>query len=571
MAIAKRVKSLATLDIDYATKRYDEMWDVQQKYKPFFKVIRDFVLPYAGVFEKTDITDPKQLGPELLDTEPWSYAEDAAAGLKNGILNPGMQWFDFHSEDRELDEQQEIRAYLEIVTSLVMNSLERSGFYDSVYQSILEIVAFGTSAVLIDEDLSNKDYIYRFESYTAGEFSFGVGADGKPNAFCTLRYMNASQIDDEYGEDGDLPQDVLNDIEKGQFSTLYEVCHLIERNIGRKTPPGISVTSGASKEYISVHWIKGKKEFLRVGGYDSKPFVVSRWQKKSNMLFGVSSPGWKAVGNSKLLQKITEDQLVALAKEIDPPMLAGDGIDEVYAGPGGITRSSGDDLARSGVKPAYQISVNHAAVQSAIDKKRDDISKIFYYDKILMITSYGQREMTAEEVVLRNQEKLAVLDPILTNLQTELLSGVCERVLNIMDSNGQLPEKPNGLGDTKIIFNSIFSAARRKQKLNPLNDFSASISLMPESVKEQISTALDAYSWLEVAARAASLPSGILKERSDWEAEIQQQAAQAQEQQAMAQAQQGATVVKDLARAKTGEPNALTGAIDMMGGEDNAQ
>ena len=569
--MAKKTRSLATLDNEYATRRFDEMWAVQQKYKPFFKVIRDFVLPYAGVFEKTDITDPKQLGPEMLDTDPWSYAEDAAAGLKNGILNPGMQWFEYRSEDPELDEQFDNRAYLELSTSLVMSSLERSGFYDSIYQSILELVTFGTSAILIDEDLSNKDYIYRFESYTAGEFSFGVGADGKPNSFCTLRYMNASQIDDEYGEDGDLPQEVLADIEKGKFDTLYEVCHLIERNIGRKTPSGISVTTGASKEYVSVHWIKGNKEFLRVGGYDSKPFVVSRWQKKSNMLFGISSPGWKAIGNSKLLQKITEDQLVALAKEIDPPMLASDGIDEVYAGPGGITRSSGDDLNKSGVKPAYQISVNHAAVQAAIDKKRDDIKRIFYYDKILMITSYGQREMTAEEVVLRNQEKLAVLDPILTNLQTELLAGVCERVLDIMEKNGQLPEKPSGLGETKTLFNSIFSAARRKQKLNPLNDFATSISLMPESMKEQISSALDPYSWLEVAARAASLPNGILKDRGDWEGELQQQAAQAQEQQAMAQAQQGAGIAKDLARAKTGEENALTGAIDMMGGGEVAQ
>ena len=90
-------------------------------------------------------------------------------------------------------------------------------------------------------------------------------------------------------------------------------------------------------------------------------------------------------------------------------------------------------------------------------------------------------------------------------------------------------------------------------------------------MKEQISSALDPYSWLEVAARAASLPNGILKDRGDWEGELQQQAAQAQEQQAMAQAQQGAGIAKDLARAKTGEENALTGAIDMMGGGEVAQ
>ena len=72
-------------------------------------------------------------------------------------------------------------------------------------------------------------------------------------------------------------------------------------------------------------------------------------------------------------------------------------------------------------------------------QRREAISQTFHVDQLLITEN---RNMTATEVVQRNEEKMRILGPVLGRLQSELLQPMIIRIFNIMLRNKLLPDAP---------------------------------------------------------------------------------------------------------------------------------
>ena len=101
------------------------------------------------------------------------------------------------------------------------------------------------------------------------------------------------------------------------------------------------------------------------------------------------------------------------------------------------------------------------------NQRRDAINKMFHIDQLVVTEN---RNMTATEVIQRQEEKMRILGPVLGRLQSELLSPLVTRVFNIMLRNQLFMPSPDILQqqELNIEYVSPMALAQRGQELQSL-------------------------------------------------------------------------------------------------------
>ena len=173
-----------------------------------------------------------------------------------------------------------------------------------------------------------------------------------------------------------------------------------------------------------------------------------------------------ALPDVKVLNKMVENSLKAAAKQIDPPLLIPDDgmLAPIRMSPGSINyyRSG----SRDRIEP-LNINANTSITINNENQRRDAINKMFHIDQLVVTEN---RNMTATEVIQRQEEKMRILGPVLGRLQSELLSPLITRVFNILLRNGLFMQSPDILQqqELKIEFVSPMALAQRGQELQSL-------------------------------------------------------------------------------------------------------
>jgi len=166
---------------------------------------------------------------------------------------------------------------------------------------------------------------------------------------------------------------------------------------------------------------------ISIGGFREFPYVVPRYLKASNEIFG-RSPGMMALPDVKVLNKMVEVGLKAAQKQVDPPLLVPDDamMLPIRTAPGSLNyyRSGSRDRIE-----ALNIGANNPLGLNLEEQRRKSIARAFHIDQLQIQES---RTMTATEVAQRAEEKLRILGPTLGRLQSELLEPTIIRVFSIM-------------------------------------------------------------------------------------------------------------------------------------------
>jgi hypothetical protein len=191
--------------------------------------------------------------------------------------------------------------------------------------------------------------------------------------------------------------------------------------------------------------------------------MVPRWETTTTADFYGRGPGWKALGDCKMLQKLQRQSLLALDKVVDPPVQQDSSVEgTANTLPGGVSRSSAM-VPNAGVRAAYQINPDMVAIENKIEKTTQKIGRMFFADLFLMLIREDNPRMTATEVAERQSEKLQILGPVLERLENELLNPLVTRTFGIMMRNRLLPPPPAELQgqDIKVRYISILAQAQR--------------------------------------------------------------------------------------------------------------
>ncbi len=522
-------------------KKAKQMLNDRLNWVKRWKRIRDYQLPYIGEFDDTeDPTNPaRRRDNKMLQGEAWQSAQVFSAGIMSGLTPPSRQWFKFGFSDPELNNNVQATRVLDERQEIMQAVLAGSNFYNSVHSCYLEL-PFGQAPLAIFPD--DKTGV-RFQPLTIGTYALEVGGDGTVNRLLRKYRLTLAQIVESFGENA-LPERLRPQYEQyREDSKKYTVFWLVEPNTDRM--PG--KLGRLNMPYRSVYWMKGgeEKEFLYVGGFEEFPVPVARYIVTGMDAYG-KGPGWFAEGDVNELQVMQKDKLLGIEMGVKPPVTVTQDVimNGVNIIPGGITKLSDPNSA---VRPLFQVGLDIDHVSKEIQMTKESIRRAYAADLFLMLDNIDNGQMTAREIVERQQEKLQQLGPVVQRLQDEFLNNILERVYNILDRGGVFPPIPEDIQEilsgqgVKIEYVSPLAAA---QKMSGLVNIEQAISFTlqiaqawPDAVKliDPLAT-VSKYMELLGAPAVMRRSEEEVQQMIQAEQEAMQQAQQEQQAMQMAQA-----------------------------------
>jgi len=498
----------------------------------------------------------------IINPTPIVARRNLSSGLLGNLTSPTGKWFRLAVRDTDLMDSPEVSEYLFEVREVLLKIFSISNFYGAIHSVYEELVTFGTASMLIEEDF---DTVIRCRPFTIGEYYLALGPNLEPDTLYRQFSLSARQLVEEFGYD-ECSTQVQANYDSNQGETLIKVIHCIQPRVQGDA----AVLSDINKPFESVYFeASGKgdtnanKGFLRVTGYDEKPFMAPRWNVTAGDVYGSSQPADISLGDAKQLQTEEKLKLKQLSKETEPPLIAPSVLknEVITQVPGEVTFADSAEPGSQGVRPLWEVRANIAPIAADIQMMESRIQRTFFNDLFQTVINETKR-MTATEVAQRREEKLALLGPAVNRLQREVLENSIERTFAIAERLNLLPEVPEALAERELEIQYVSALAQAQQivttqSLEQVFAFAGNLSAVFPEVLDR----LNADEALEGYAEDYGIDPKLV--RSDEEvAEIRQARAQAQQQAQQQEAiTQNAQNAKVMAETKVGESNALEAVL----------
>ena len=408
---------------------------------------------------KSDITERHTKGDkrnlQVFDATGTHSLELLASSLHGSLTSASSKWFSLRFKNSAVNEDDTAKEWLEDSAGKMFLAFHRSNFQQEIFEAYHDLICFGTAAMFIEAD---DDDMIRFSTRHIKEIY--IAENGKGLVDCIYRRftITAKAAADKFGLEN-LSRN-LQAIYKNSMFDEVELCHVVKprdiydpRKIDKKNMPYVSTYFEMETDHIISH-----------GGFREFPYVVPRWLKSSNEVYG-RSPAQNSLPDIKVLNKMVEIQLQAAAKQINPPLLIPDdsAILPVRTAPGSLNfyRSG----ARDKIEP-LNIGANNPLGLNLEQQRRESIGKAFHIDQLLIQES--PRQMTATEVQTRQDEKLKILGPVMGRLQSEMLNPLIVRVFQIMLRGNHFIQAPPILAnqEIEIEYVSPMALAMKSQQLS---------------------------------------------------------------------------------------------------------
>jgi len=525
---------LSTTDrdkIDIYTGRYEQLKTLRSNWEGIWNDITQYILPNRGDFTVTRAKGTPRTDLIYDGTGPWAN-EQLAAGLAGFLTSPTQRWFKLRCTDKDLDQEKPVRAYLEQVETILYDHVFNSphtNFTPQTHELYLDIGAFGTSVMMI-EDLPSG---ITFQTFHLGNCYIAEGMDGKVNTVYRTYMMTARQILEKYTDRFSPEQ--IEQFKKKPYEE-HECLHAVEPN-DDFLPDSVKNTN---KEYVSVFIFLGsEKAILEESGYDVFPYVVPRWQKTAEEIYG-RGPGSTALPDIKMVNEMMKTIIKSGQKVTDPPLMVPDDgfVLPIRTTPAGINfyrSGSADRIEPLPVAGRLDIGFD------LLKHRHEHIMRVFHIDVMRM--QEGGPEMTATEVMTRQEEKMRNIAPMTGRMQVEFLAPLIRRTYHIANRQKIIPPLPavlEGRGIDIAYSSPVARAQKSSQLQNVTRLLEAFIPLI--NIKPEMADNFNGDKYFEWAHDLLDAPEIILepKEKVD---EIRQ---------ARMKAQQAEMQKQDMERAATG-------------------
>ena len=429
--------------------------DRRSNWETHWQEVADLVIP-----RKSDIIDEKVKGDkrhqEVFDATAIHSLELLASSLHGMLTSSANRWFALRFKETILNENDEAKEWLEDVTDKMYVAFQRSNFQQEIFETYHDLCAFGTSAMFIEEDSTD---IIRFSTRHIKEIYISENAKGLVDCMYRRFKITAKAAAEKFGL-VNLSRQAQNVFKNSPFDDV-EFCHVVK-------PRDIYNPKKEDKmnmPFVSIYMESESGKIISIGGFREFPYVVPRFLKSSNEIYG-RSQGMNSLADVKVLNKMVEVGLKAAQKQVDPPLLVPDDslMLPIRTAPGSLIYYRAG--SRDTITP-LNIGANNPLGLNMEEQRRKAISQTFHVDQLLVTEN---RNMTATEVAQRSEEKMRILGPTLGRLQIELLNPTVIRVFNIMLRNNLFKPAPEVLINQEIDveYVSPMALAQKGQELSSI-------------------------------------------------------------------------------------------------------
>ena len=490
--------------------------DKRKTWEEHWQQVANYCLP-----RKAEVTQERSPGDKrhvvVFDNTAISALELLASSLHGTLTSSANRWFALRFREPSLNDMDEAKEWLGDATNKMYNVFAKSNFQQEVFECYHDLIAFGTACLLIEED---KDDVVRFSTRHIKEFYIQENEKNIIDQVYRRFKMPLGSVVNKFGYDN-----VSSDVQRKFLKEPHEEIEIIHCC----KPRNIYDQNKLDKKNMpiqSIYFENKNGHIISIGGFKEMPYVIPRYLKSSTEVYG-RSPAMAALPEIKVLNKMVEVMLKAAQKQVDPVLMIPD--DQVSLGP--IRTSPGSinyyrSNSRDRIEPLL-IGANNQLGITMENQRRDSISKTFHVEQLLISTN---RNMTATEVMQRNEEKLRILGPVCGRLQSELLQPLILRVFNVMLRRKLFSEAPQMLNqqEIQIEYVSPMALAQKGQELQSI--------MKALEVFGSISQVVPVQDWLDESglvkhvSSTLGLPAKLIKSDAEVSQMREQKAAEAQQQ-----------------------------------------
>lgn len=529
---------------DEIIRRQEKMATDRAVFDSHWREIAERILPRADYFRVNRQPGDKHTE-KIFDATANLALERFAAAMESMLTPRTQRWHKLRIGVPELDENQEVKAYLDAVTQILFSVRysPKANFASQANECYMSLGAFGTSGIFTD-DLVGRGIRYR--SIALSEMYIAENHQGAVDTVHRRFTMTARQIAQKFGE-AKMTESMKKALEKApdqNFDMIHAVAPRQDMDYGRKDYRGMPYASC----YISIDG----RQVMSEGGYRTMPYAVGRYVTSPKEVYG-RSPAMTVLPDIKMLNEMSKTVIRAAHKIVDPPLLLQE--DGALAAfdlrPGALNYGGVNDQGNQLVHPLQ----TNARVDIGLDmmeQRRKTINDAFLVTLFQILVDSPQ--MTATEAMLRAQEKGSLLAPTMGRQQSEFLGPLIEREIDILGHAGVLPPMPQALvdfgGQVEIEYVSPLNRAQRAEEGVAIMNTLQAIAPLAQ-IDPKVMMVFDPQAVARELADINGVPAKVLRSPEQIQA-IDDQAAQAQQaQQLLAAAPVASGVVKDLAQAQS--------------------
>ena len=527
-------------------KRYDRLKSQRQNWESHWQEVADYMQP-----RKADVTKTRSRGDKrtelIFDSSPLQSVELLAASLHGMLTNPSTPWFSLRFKAEDIEFEDEAKEWLESATETMYAAFNKSNFQQEIFELYHDLITFGTAAMFVEED---DEDILKFSTRHINEIFIAENDKGRIDTVFRKFKLSARAAIQKFG---DVSTNITTVAKKDPYEEV-EMLHAVYP----RSDFNPKKQDKQNMPFESVYIEAGTGEELSVSGFREFPFVVPRYLKASHEIYG-RSPAMTALPDVKMLNEMSKTTIKSAQKQVDPPLLVPDDgfILPVRTVPGGL------NFYRAGTRDRIEplnIGANTPLGLNMEEQRRNSIRNAFYVNQLMMQTG---PQMTATEVIQRNEEKMRLLGPVLGRLQSELLKPLIDRAFALILRKNLFKPAPEFLSGKDIEIEYV-SPLAKAQKSSELQSIMRAIEIMGSL--SNIAPVFDHINMDKLVRHLADIvgvPQKILKPQSELNAERQQAQAQQEQMMQMQQLQQVAEAggkIAPLAKALPDEARALAQA-----------
>jgi hypothetical protein len=434
--------------------RHDRLKADRSQLETQWQDIAELVRPQRAEFLSRKLEGERR-GLLQFDATSATALDQLAAGLWGAVTNSATEWFQVRHPDPVLAEDGEVKLWLDEARRIMSDALSAEGqrFYTQALEFYSDLGAFGTAIFYTDEDAGRGRLTFSNRALV----ECVIDQDDRERVDTVIRRFRwtARQAVQRWGDRA--PEKARLAVAAQRPNDTLDFIHAVypreDRDPRRRDARG--------KAWRSVHVSLDGMQVVQDGGFEEFPYQVARWGTAQRGLYG-ESPAMKALSDIKMLNQVERLKLVAGQKAADPPLLAPDenAIRGVKVHPGGITYGGVDANGNALIQP-LQTGADFRVFEGIAEQKRAAVREAFH-NTLMMMTQ--RPNITATEVLEVKEERLRLLGPQLSRIETEFLDPLTRRVFALLWRADALPPVPEALAmdaRVKVEYVSQLAVAQR--------------------------------------------------------------------------------------------------------------
>lgn len=379
----------------------------------------------------------------IFDPHAQQSMEQSVAVVEGYLIPRGQIWQRWQLPDDELMKLRHVREWVEAKNRLLfqLRNDPKSGFTGNTHESIASLLAMGMQSTWpsIRRDITGRNVGLSYQSEFVGQVYVKTNHQGLVDTVHFAMGLTARKCEQEFGEEA--PETAQRAMRDNRPDEIVSIIHAIKPNTAFD-PERID---WRGKPWAGCYYERGKQQVFKVGGYRRMPRIVSRYVTAPNEDYG-RAPVFHVLPAVRACQQMVQDLILASELAAMPPLAAhSDMLDETirYAAHE-VTYGAIDHRGNRRLVPLYESSDMQGSF-TLLDRMQKLIDRALFTD-MLQIRQELKSHVTDAQLYQREEEKGILMAP-LANQETEWLSPMLDREIDLMDEMDLFADMPGEVGE----------------------------------------------------------------------------------------------------------------------------